>query len=229
MLQDQVFQAGEADRWFERNASVLSGERVDWPLRMLEMWENPSRDFSSVLEVGCANGWRLEQCRKRFGSSRCVGVEPSAAAVSDGRSQFPSLDLREGLLSDIPVSSDTFDLVMVCFVFCWVDRGLLARAVAEVDRVVRDGGFLLLADFVSDAPSRRRYHHREGDSLFTYKQDHAAIFESLCTYRRLAQVTFAFDRTTDLVVQDPASDDRFVCSLLRKSLTGQFQAPRAPE
>lgn len=217
MLQDEVFARGEADRYFERNAARLADHPEDWPLHMLSLLEAPR--FDSVLDVGCANGWRLDQVRRRYGGSSWVGVEPSAAAVNEGQERYPGLDLRVGGIAELPVR-ESFELVMVAFILCWVDRSQLARSVAEVDRVTRDGGLLLLADFNPGSSYKRAYHHNDG--IFTYKMDYAAIFESLRTYHRLAQVAFSFHRTTDLKVHDCPPDDRFVCTLLRKSLSEGF-------
>lgn len=217
MLQDEVFAGGQADRYFERNAARLAEHPEDWPLHMLSLLEAPGYD--RVLDVGCANGWRLDAVRSRYGGSRWVGVEPSEAAVREGLQRYSGLDLRVGGIAELPVT-ESFDLVMVAYIFCWVDRAQLARAVAEVDRVTRDGGFLLLADFHPGATYKRAYHHAAG--MFTYKMDYAAVFQSLQTYQVLAQVGYSCRQVSLFRAQVCEPDDRFVCTLLRKSLSERF-------
>ncbi len=53
---------------------------------------------------------------------------------------------------------------------------MLTRAIAEIDRVVKWNGYLVLDDFLPDFPTKRHYHHRTGEPIFTYKQDYAEIF-----------------------------------------------------
>jgi SAM-dependent methyltransferase len=106
-------------------------------------------------------------------------------------------------------------------VFCWVDRAMLARAVAEIDRMVADDGHLLIADFRPDSPSRRRYHHRQDVEVFTYKQDYAACFEGLGFYFRLQDAVIAHDSAAGAAippVETIPEQDRWGFALLRKNL-----------
>jgi len=173
----------------------------------------------NVLELGCSNGWRLDMLRQRLGV-RCVGVDASGGAVDHGRRQYPGLELHQGVLSKVPLS-EAFDLVIVHFVLHWVDRATLAASVAEIDRMVRDGGYLCVGDFLPDFQQRRHYHHLPGAEVFTYKQDYAAIFENLGTYRALTRVTY--ERGDAAVPLAPSrSDERKSCTLLAKSLQGFY-------
>ncbi|HXC40610.1 MAG TPA: hypothetical protein VN667_16860, partial [Burkholderiales bacterium] len=91
----------------------------------------------------------------------------------------------------------------------------------EIDRVVRDGGYLCVGDFLPDYQQRRHYHHLPGAGVFTYKQDYAAIFESLGTYRALTRVTYeSGDAAAPLAPS--RSDERKSCTLLAKSLHGFY-------
>src|SRR5690349_6074798 len=77
MRQRDVFRGGEGTQWFRRNESALSAEG-DPVLRALADIK-PKR----LLEVGCSNGWRLEEARVRYGS-RCTGIDPSLQALTAG-------------------------------------------------------------------------------------------------------------------------------------------------
>src|SRR5262249_6170601 len=147
----------------------------DEALAMIQAYQiRPER----VLEVGCSNGWRLERLRERYGS-RCFGVEPSAEAVADRRARFPRLRLPEGISALLPFDGfEPFDLLLYCFVLHWVDRRSLLSTIAEADRVLADGGYLVLCDFLPDFPQRNRYHHRNDTNVYTYKQDYASVFRS---------------------------------------------------
>ena len=216
--QDAIFLEGEGDRWFLRNAEALSrAERVaeDSPLRVLAALTRfaPRR----VLEVGCSNGWRLAALRERYGCA-VTGVEPSALAIDAGRRMYgDALDLRRGLARALPVARDeTFDVVIVSFVFHWISRDALGDSIAEVDRVLEDGGHLVLHDFLPDAPVRRAYHHLEEGRVFTYKEDVAAPFLRGGRYRLVSRELGEHGAPLGASADVPGSENRTACDVLVK-------------
>ena len=213
--QGAIFLEGEGDRWFTRNADALaSAERVaeDAPMRMLAAIP----DFAPrrVLEVGCSSGWRLAALRDRHGCA-VTGVEPSAQAIAAGRALYGDMDLRRGLSRALPIdAAETFDVVIVSFVFHWVSRDALLPSMAEIDRVLEAGGYLVVHDFLPDAPTRRRYHHLADGMVFTYKQDMAEPFLATCLYRRVGREIGEHGAPPGNAV--PSSENRTSCDVLVK-------------
>lgn len=219
MNQDTHFLQGEGDAWFRRNRDYMLAQSDDWishdvPLRMLRARPVP---MEAVLELGCSFGRRLDMLT-RMGAQRCVGTDASAAAISEGASLYPGLDLRHALITE-PVG-ETFDLVIVNFVLHWVGRASLSRAIAAIDCAVKPGGHLILGDFLPDRPIRRDYAHKPG--LFTYKQDYAACFTALGLYGEIERRIFDHDDPAHPEVAPDAIDPqrRGACVLLRKSEEG---------
>lgn len=208
--QDEIFTATEADQWFERNKHVLEKlDDADVPLRLVELYKLAPK---SVLEIGAANGYRVAEIARRTGA-RGVAVEPSATAVADGRARFPQLEFHQGQARQLPVEG-TFDLVIVHFVLHWIDRKNLLRCVAEIDRVVADGGFLVIGDFHPWHPARNKYHHLPDADVMTYKQDYAQLFVASELYQPIGMLT-SYGFTLDATVAD---DRRAGVTLLRKRL-----------
>lgn len=223
MKQDDVFLGGEGNAWFRRNREALARKmRPDWPLSLIDLLDD-RESIKNVIELGCANGWRLARLKETL-SARLVGVDASEEAIADGSVRYPGVTLLHGALESIPVHEE-FDLAIVHFVLHWVDRRSLARCIAEIDRVVKDGGLLIVGDFLPDAPQRRHYHHLPEQNIFTYKQDYAKIFGALGTYRELVRVTYDQDRP-GLSIQSSDSGSRGMCAVLKKSLTGYYQEIR---
>jgi SAM-dependent methyltransferase len=209
--QDEVFRSSEGDRWFLRNRRALRklDVRRDGPMRLARLYGlRPKK----VLEIGAANGYRLAAVRKALGARVTVAVEVSAAAIADGRSRHPNVRFVRAAASSVPLKG-RFDLVIVNFVFHWVGRRNLRRAVAETDRLLADGGHLLIGDFYPDRPHRRPYHHLPG-GVFTYKQDYAKPFLATGRYSLLALLS-AHHATKELSA-DVAADERTATWLLRK-------------
>lgn len=220
--QDTIFLETEADQWFKRNQVSLNPEGSannsdKMPLFLLG--KHPKVRPSSVLEIGCANGWRLEEIRKIYGCS-CTGIEPSAGAVEEGKKFFPQVSFDRGLASKLPYEDSTFDLVIVNFVFHWVSRDQILRSIAEADRVLADQGHLLIGDFCPDKPCKRRYHHLPKQEVFTYKQNYPEIFLSTKIYDVVEEIKY--ERKREDSPADDKNNEKRSCVLLRKDLSGAY-------
>ena len=184
--QDKIFADFEGDRWFARNNPQLEkfDPRVDPVCRLIELYGLKPR---KVIEVGAANGVRLEVIRQRY-QSNVIAIDVSSQALADGRSKFPHIKFVRGVAHAIP-TKEIFDLVIVNFVFHWIDRSNLLRSVGEIDCVVMDGGFLVIGDFYPSNFTKVRYHHSPDDEVYTYKQNYAAIFEASGLYSHVCLLT----------------------------------------
>jgi len=215
--QDGIFFREEGDRWFQRNRdSLKSATREDRVLKALDgLLEDPPE---KVLEVGAANGFRLAALNAEYGC-QCVAVEPSIEAIESGKKCFSSIDFRRGIASEIPrLPDEQFDLVIVSFVLHWVGRSSLARAIAEIDSSVQNGGYLVISDFMPDQPTSNPYHHR-ADETMTFKQDYSASFTSLGIYETVKKCIGVhgseFDKSSE-------SDRRIATFVMRKNTSGLY-------
>ncbi|MBI3544727.1 MAG: class I SAM-dependent methyltransferase [Deltaproteobacteria bacterium] len=211
--QDRVFLESESDNWFKRNRAALDKlVPGDTPLQLLSAY--PDLKPKKVLEVGCSSGWRLAEVNRRYGAE-CFGAEPSAEAIAHGQKAYPNVKYKRAVASELPFDAGTFDLVIINYVLHWVSRPMLLKAVSELDRVLKDGGYLLLGDFLPDSPAKVPYHHRKDETLYTYKQDYARLFETSALYTLVGRLTTGHSEPK--TVPNVGSADRYVVSLLRKS------------
>jgi ubiquinone/menaquinone biosynthesis C-methylase UbiE len=106
-----------------------------------------SRAEGQVLEVAIGTGLNLAHYP---GTARLTGVEWSPVMLDAARHRAAQLgrevDLRHGDAQALEFPADCFDTVVCTFSLCAIpdDR----KAVAEMTRVLRPGGLLLLADHV---------------------------------------------------------------------------------
>lgn len=217
MLQDNVFMQSEGDRWFERNRNALYefDAAADWPLKLVDMY---NLQPESALEIGAANGFRLAALHTRSGA-RVVAVEPSAQAILEGKASFPTVTFVRGTAHSVPLQ-ERFDLVIVNFVFHWVDRSYLLRSLAEVDRLVNDGGYLIIGDFHPSNQVRVPYHHLVEELLYTYKQNYAATFLSSGLYHPVCLLSG--DHAGRKLSAQVAESERIGIWLLRKELREHY-------
>lgn len=181
--QRDAFLGGEADAWFARNRTPRPGtpDRVDRLRRYV-----PAN--ASVLEIGCADGRRLAEIADLAG--RCVGIDPSVTAITEGRARWPQLELYVGSADALPFDRP-FDVVILGFFLYLADRELLPRIVAEADRSLADGGTLIIVDFDPRYPRRRQYRHRAG--IWSFKMDYASLFLAFPAYSLVEKVPFTED------------------------------------
>ena len=131
--------------------------------------------------------------------------------------------MLRGLASEIP-TQEKFDLVIVNFVLHWVAREELLRSISEIDRIVEDGGHLVVGDFLPDQPTMTNYHHLPGENVYTYKLDYADIFTSSSLYRAVSRMTFS-EGKHDFSTNVPSAD-RAAVTLLQKSLNDFYLSPK---
>ena len=168
--QKRAFLLGEGDAWYSRNGGDGSEALDHIDRAIIGLIGSPS----SVLEIGCADGRRLRRIGTAIGANaRLVGIDPSASAVADGRASSSNLDLKVGTADSLPLD-ESFDLVVIGFCLYLCDRALLSRVVSEVDRVLVDGGQVIIVDFDPPTSRRRRYRHLDG--VWSFKMDYSALF-----------------------------------------------------
>lgn len=219
-MQDEKFVNSEADNWFLRNKEGL-GKSFDIRNELIKLL--PKENIKSIIDLGCSNGWRLASLSQFFNEAKeLVGIEPSEKAIEDGKIKFPSIKFYAGTLAEIPIK-EKFDLIIVSHVLHWIDRNSLLKSVSEIDRVVNDGGYLILADFYPDFPQKKHYHHLPEDNLYTYKQDYSSIFTATNLYKEIGKITFNHDNKPDKLGIFPArSDERVFCSILQKKISDYY-------
>jgi ubiquinone/menaquinone biosynthesis C-methylase UbiE len=116
--------------------------------RMLELC--PTRDGSTVLDVGCGLGGEATRIARRVGKTGMVhGVDASEAFITEARRRTRELDLplqfQVGDAHGLTFKDASFDV-------CRAERVLLyledpAMAIAEMARVTRPGGHVVVFDF----------------------------------------------------------------------------------
>ena len=134
------------DRWYTRLARVY-----DVVVKVFPVWRRwlghalPEIRGPRVLEVSFGTGWLLTRYAGRF---RVDGVDLNEAMVSLARRNLAraglEADLRQGDVEALPYPEATFDTVVSTMAFTGYPDG--AKAAAELARVVKPGGRLVVID-----------------------------------------------------------------------------------
>lgn len=104
----------------------------------------------SVLDVGCGTGDMLRRFA-RAGAGRLVGADASEGMLSVSRELSagePAIDFVRASAEELPFEDAGFDLVISCIAFHHFPQP--AASVAEMRRMLKPGGRLLIADLTDE-------------------------------------------------------------------------------
>jgi ubiquinone/menaquinone biosynthesis C-methylase UbiE len=109
------------------------------------------RPGESVLEVGCGTGELTRRARTRAGSAAFVcGIDPAAEMISVARAKSEraglGIDYRVAAIEALPFADASFDVVLSSLMMHHLPPDLKQRGLAEVRRVLKPGGRLLIVD-----------------------------------------------------------------------------------
>lgn len=207
--QRDVFKASEADEWFNRNKAAYDSEENKKNL-IVKILNDIELIPGRMLEIGCSNGFRLNQIREAF-NCECFGIDPSAKAIQDGMEKFPSVNLSVGTADALKFEDNSFDIILFGFCLYLCDRKDLFKIACEADRCLRNEGTLILLDFHPPFPYRNQYAYHAG--LYSYKMDYAAMFTWNPAYTEVYKVIFTH---TGYGLRD-VPDERVATVVLRKN------------
>ena len=118
-----------------------------------------------ILDVGCGTGRALNQIAAALPGHRYFGVDLSPyylEAARDGLVGVPEVTLVAENAEALPFRNDYFDIVTSVFLFHELPRRTRRRVMAEMARVLRPGGLLVLEDSAQIAEARDLAFFLEG-------------------------------------------------------------------
>lgn len=221
MEQRNAFKQFEGNNWFKRNLSAKKNYVAgnDIVLSLLKDYKiNPDR----FLEIGCSSGYRVNGVKELYPKVEAHGIDASQEAVTFGQKKYPAVNLLNGTADDLSIyPTGHFDVVVVGFVFYVVDRGLMLKVIAEIDRVLKDKGYIVILDFSSDRMTRNKYQHITEFEAYSYKQNYESIFLGTGMYQLLDKSTRQYESTADLYAGSDYSNNLSL-TLLKKDVYASY-------
>jgi ubiquinone/menaquinone biosynthesis C-methylase UbiE len=136
------------DRWAATYDRSLMQRLFFGPVhfRMLDLiaQEGPKEPPCCILDVGCGTGRLLRDASDRWPEAQFFGVDPAEHMVLQARRLNPNAAIQTAPAEAIPFPDQTADLALSSISFHhWADH---AKAVQEIARVLKPGGYFCLAD-----------------------------------------------------------------------------------
>jgi ubiquinone/menaquinone biosynthesis C-methylase UbiE len=120
-------------------------------LRNLTIQTSLLKSGEKVLDVGCGTGGVTIPARERVGETGAAsGMDPSPEMIAVARKKAHKagldIDFRVGVIESLPYPDATFDVVTASLMMHHLPHDVQIKGVAEVYRVLKPGGRLLIAD-----------------------------------------------------------------------------------
>jgi ubiquinone/menaquinone biosynthesis C-methylase UbiE len=105
-----------------------------------------------VLDVGCGTGTLAIAVARRVGrAGRVVGIDPGTRQIARARTKVARrkepIEFQTGVIERLPFPDQTFDVVLSSLMMHHLPTSLKRQGLAEIARVLKPGGRLVIADF----------------------------------------------------------------------------------
>lgn len=105
----------------------------------------------TVLDIGCGTGTlALAACAKVGPTGRVTGIDPGPKQINRARSKARragySINFQVGVIEQLAFPDRSFDVVINTFVMHMLPEELKRQGLAEIARVLKPGGRLLIVD-----------------------------------------------------------------------------------
>jgi len=127
-------------------------------LRVLTVGNALLQSGENVLDVGCGTGGVTIPAKLQVGKNgRVAGIDPAPEMVAVARQKASraglEIDFRVGVIESLPFPDGTFDAVTSSLMMHHLPEHVQVKGLAEIKRVLKPGGRLLIADMMRPSTS----------------------------------------------------------------------------
>jgi ubiquinone/menaquinone biosynthesis C-methylase UbiE len=122
-------------------------------LRIMTIDNANLKPGEAVLDVGCGTGGVTIPAKQRVGTDgQAAGIDPAPEMITVAKQKAHQkgleIDFRVGVIEALPFPDNSFDAVTSSLMMHHLPEHLQVKGVAEIYRVLRPGGRLVIADMI---------------------------------------------------------------------------------
>jgi ubiquinone/menaquinone biosynthesis C-methylase UbiE len=125
-----------------------------------------------VLDVGCGTGTLTIEVQSRIGrAGRVAGIDPGTQQIARAHAKAARhnvpIEFQIGVIEQLPFPDQSFDVALSTLMMHHLPASLKRQGLAEIARVLKPGGRLVIADFKRKQERRGRAarFHAGGSSM----------------------------------------------------------------
>lgn len=120
-------------------------------LRVMTIDQAQLKPGEKILDVGCGTGGVTIPAKQRVGKSGgAAGIDPAPEMIAVARKKAVraglEIDFRIGVIESLPYADASFDVITSSLMKHHLPHELQVQGLAEIRRVLKPGGRLLIAD-----------------------------------------------------------------------------------
>ena len=133
------------DRVAAEYVQQISGELKHKPLdrKLLDRFADRVQGLGQVCDLGCGPGHVARYLHEQ--GVHVIGVDLSSVMIDQGRRLNPGIEFRQGNMLRLDIEDGTWSAIVAFYSIIHISRTDTVAALAEMKRVLRPGGLLLLS------------------------------------------------------------------------------------
>ena len=168
-----IIKKKEGDNWFKRNFKLYNQDIRE--ITISNLIKSNSTKAKSILEIGCANGMRLNQYQNELKSKINYGIDLSKKSISHGKKKYKKLKLFKLSSLEIEKIKINFDLI-ICGSFLYLlDRHLIFKQFDLISKKLNKNGYLIIQDF--DPLFKHTNNNMHNKNFKTFKMSYDNFLE----------------------------------------------------
>ena len=180
----------DADNWFNRNKDKIQNTNII-DIITKQYFNNyiDTNKKLKILEIGCANGFRLSQIQK-YSNHSLTGIDLSEKAINEAKNNYPKINFICDNFNDM-ILTDRYDVIICGFFLYYIAQEDLDNIITKINKHLNNNGKLIIIDFYSKNYIEKICIHRE--NLLMHKMDHSKLFTNNLNYILLSRNTILDD------------------------------------
>jgi ubiquinone/menaquinone biosynthesis C-methylase UbiE len=156
------FTADSARRYESQVEALFAGTAGAMRRRALSLlaraWRDRDQRGLKILDLACGSGAFLNDLALAFPRTTLIGLDLSRPYLGEARRHAPKAGFVQAKAERLPLADSSLDAVTCVYLFHELPRHIRKVVAAEIQRVLKPGGFLAFADSLQ--PSDDIRHER---------------------------------------------------------------------